>query len=87
MELKSRLAVTRRRRIVPREPRPLLAELMSSVDMPAWLDAEGIAEGTPFLIGPDGVYDVALNGYGLSTEMAGRPRNTQMAIAATRPVL
>ncbi|WP_329318787.1 tyrosine-type recombinase/integrase [Streptomyces sp. NBC_01262] len=81
MELKSRLAITRRRRIVPREPRPLLAELMSSVDMPAWLDAEGIAEGTPFLIGPDGVYDVALNGYGLSTEMAGRPRNTQMAFA------
>lgn len=59
----------------------MLAELLSSVDMAAWLDSEGIAEGTPFLISPDGEYDVPLNSYALSTQMAGRPHNTQLAFA------
>jgi hypothetical protein len=44
----------------------LLVEL-GKVD--EWLDGQDIPDGAPFLIGPDGVYDVVLNNYFLSFRM------------------
>ncbi|MDH6129863.1 integrase [Kitasatospora sp. GP82] len=66
---------------MPREPRPLLAELTAGVDMAAWLEAEGIADGTPYLMCPDGTYDIQLNSYWLSPEMTGSSRHTKLAAA------
>ena len=43
-----------------------------------WLDAEGIEDGVPFLISPDGHYDIDLNAYFL---LHPAPENTQAAIA------
>ncbi|MEU5149354.1 integrase [Streptomyces yangpuensis] len=71
--------MTQRRRPVPREPRPLLVELMASVDMAVWLDREGIPDGTPFLLSPAGEYDSGLHGYG--TRLMAGPVNTQLAFA------
>ncbi|MFF4963319.1 tyrosine-type recombinase/integrase [Streptomyces sp. NPDC001222] len=49
--------------------------------MAAWLDSEGIGEGTPFLIAPDGSYDIELNGYWTSTQMIGGSRHTRSGSA------
>jgi site-specific recombinase XerD len=76
-----RLGVTRRVRRVPAEPRPLLRELMESSDLARWLDREGIVERTPFLIGPDGVYDVELNRWWRSARMTSQSRHSRMASA------
>ncbi|MFF7988051.1 hypothetical protein ACFZDK_55220 [Streptomyces sp. NPDC007901] len=46
-----------------------------------WLDAQGIPDGTPFLISPAGEYDMGLNGYGRSPALIGGPVNTQLAFA------
>jgi len=78
------MAVTRRKRRLPREPRPLLKELLEdcgTAEMAAWLDAEGIAERTPFLIAPDGTYDVELNSYWPSSRMSGASRHTKSGSA------
>jgi len=56
----------------------LLVEL-GGVD--EWLDGAGIPDGAPFLIAPDGSYDVALNGYFLSVRMARLSRHTWEAAA------
>jgi site-specific recombinase XerD len=45
-----------------------------------WLDDRDVLDGTPFLIGPDGGYDIELNRFFL-TEMLAEPYNTQAAIA------
>ena len=71
---------TRRRLPWPRELRPLLA-LWEQQDLDGWLDAEGIPEGLPFLLGPDGRYDVELNRYFLRAQVSAAPLNTQRAIA------
>jgi len=59
----------------------LLVELVASVDMAAWLDAEGIPDGTPFLFSPAGEYDTGLNSYGRSPALISNPVNTQLAFA------
>jgi hypothetical protein len=51
---------------MPDEPRPLLAELG---DVDRWLAEEDVAERTPFLVAPDGSYDVVLNSYFTSYRM------------------
>jgi integrase len=43
-----------------------------------WLDGEGIGDGVPFLVSPDGRYDTDLNSYFLLNPA---PENTQAAIA------
>ena len=43
-----------------------------------WLDSEGIEDGVPFLISPDGHYDIDLNAYFL---LHPAPENTLAAIA------
>ena len=49
------------------------------MDMVAgWLDRQGIEDGVPFLISPDGRYDIDLNSYFLLNPA---PENTQAAIA------
>ncbi|MEV7982931.1 ATP-binding cassette domain-containing protein [Streptomyces sp. NPDC086519] len=59
----------------------MLVELVAPVDMAAWLDAEGIPDGTPFLISPAGEYDTGLNSYGRSPALISSPVNTQPAFA------
>lgn len=64
----------------PAEPRPLLTHWEPG-DLVAWLRAEGILDGLPFLLDPEGRYDVALNRYFLYGRIAAGPENTQRAIA------
>jgi site-specific recombinase XerD len=64
----------------PAEPRPLLTHWEPG-DLVAWLRAEGILDGLPFLLDPEGRYDVALNRYFLHGRIAAGPENTQRAIA------
>jgi len=64
----------------PREPRPLLM-LWEQEDLAAWLDAEDIPEGLPFLLDPTGRYDVELNRYFLRAQVSAGAKNTQRAIA------
>jgi len=71
---------TRRRLPWPAEPRPLLA-LWAPEDLDAWLAAEDIPEGLPFLLDPEGRYDVELNRYFLRAQISAGPENTQRAIA------
>jgi hypothetical protein len=71
---------TRRRLPWPAEPRPLLT-LWQPEDLVAWLKAEGILDGLPFLLDPEGRYDVALNRYFLHGRVAAGSENTQQAIA------
>jgi site-specific recombinase XerD len=71
---------TQRRLPWPAEPRPLLAQ-WEPEDLAAWLKAEGIIDGLPFLLDPDGRYDVALNRYFLDLELAAAADNTQRAHA------
>ncbi|WP_144024074.1 tyrosine-type recombinase/integrase [Amycolatopsis keratiniphila] len=73
-----RVQFTERGRQWPSEPRPLLAEL-GHVD--GWLAAEDIAERSPFLLAPDGSYDVVLNEYFDSYRMATASRHTHDASA------
>jgi site-specific recombinase XerD len=75
-----RVHFTRRRLPWPAELRPLLA-LWEQQDLDAWLDAEDVPEGLPFLLDPDGRYDVELNRYFLRAQVLAGPENTQQAIA------
>ena len=63
--------------MTPREPRPLLQRLALNA-IAGWLDGEGIEDGVPFLIAPDGRYDMDLNSYFLLNPA---PENTQAATA------
>lgn len=47
----------------------------------SWLDSQGIADGTPFLMGPGGVFDVVLNGYFGSLRMVSAALDSQEAAA------
>jgi site-specific recombinase XerD len=69
---------TERGRQWPDEPRPLLAELG---DVDRWLAEEDVAERTPFLVAPDGSYDVVLNSYFTSYRMVTASSHTQEAVA------
>jgi hypothetical protein len=72
-----RVHFTRRQLTMPRTDRPALQS--RTIDVIAdWLDGEGIEDGVPFLISPDGHYDIDLNAYFL---LHPAPENTQAAIA------
>lgn len=75
-----RIHFTRRQQPWPTDPRPLLA-LWEGADLDAWVDAEDIPDGLPFLLGPDGRYDVGLNRYFQCVQVSAGPENTQRAIA------
>ena len=62
---------------MPGTPRPTLHRLPADV-IAGWLDGEGIEDGVPFLISPDGHYDVDLNAYFL---LHPAPENTVAATA------
>jgi integrase len=72
-----RVHFTRRQLMMPRNCRPLLESLPMNV-VPGWLDHEGIEDGAPFLVSPDGRYDADLNSYFLLNPA---PENTHAAIA------
>jgi hypothetical protein len=72
-----RVHFTRRELTMPGTPRPTLHRLPADV-IAGWLDGEGIEDGTPFLISPDGHYDVDLNAYFL---LHPAPENTLAATA------
>ena len=63
--------------------RPLGHEPLLDVigDLDEWLDERGVLDGQPFLISPDGRYDVALNRYFEQARMSAAPWNTQAAHA------
>jgi hypothetical protein len=72
-----RVHFTRRQLTMPVSRRPLLQGLpMDAVS--GWLEQQGIAEGAPFLLSPDGRYDVELNSY---FRLNPAPESTQAAIA------
>jgi hypothetical protein len=72
-----RVHFTRRQLPTPGTPRLTLKGLPEGV-IAGWLDAEGIEDDVPFLISPDGHYDIDLNAYFL---LHPAPENTQAAIA------
>jgi hypothetical protein len=72
-----RVHFTRRQLTMPRTVRLTLHSLPTDV-ISGWLDREGIEDGVPFLIAPDGHYDVDLNAYFL---LHPAPENTLAAIA------
>lgn len=63
--------------MMPMSRRPLLQRLPMDV-VSGWLDQQGIEDGLPFLVSPDGLYDVGLNSY---FRLNPAPENTQAAIA------
>jgi site-specific recombinase XerD len=50
-------------------------------DLDAWLDAENVPDGAPFLISPGPEYDIDLNRYFLRPAMIGAAQNTRLAAA------
>jgi hypothetical protein len=68
---------------VRRLARPLGHEPLLDVigDLDEWLDERGVLDGQPFLISPDGRYDVALNRYFEQASMSAAPWNTKAAHA------
>jgi site-specific recombinase XerD len=73
-----RVFFTKRRLPQPRAVVPLVGELG---DLNRWLDECGLLDDAPFLLGPDGSYDVVLNGYFTGVWLRGSPKNTQAAVA------
>ncbi|GAA5766174.1 tyrosine recombinase XerC [Streptosporangium roseum] len=69
---------TERRLPRPRMDDPLLGSLG---DLDEWLDRRDVLDGQPFLLSPQGEYDVALNRYFEQIGMATAPWNTQAAHA------
>lgn len=75
--------------VLTRRGVPRLSELLPGVvvpggpldDLDAWLDAEGVPDGVPFLVSPSQEYDADLNGYFLCPVMAGAAQNTRLAAA------
>jgi len=66
---------------MPREATPLMRDLAGVfAGLDDWLDAWGVPEGQPFLIGPGGRYDLGLNRY-FTVWLAHAPANTQAAHA------
>jgi site-specific recombinase XerD len=68
---------------------PRLSELLPDVaepggptdDLDAWLDAEDVPDGVPFLVSPGLEYDIDLNRYFLRPAMIGAAQNTRLAAA------
>ena len=75
-----RVHFTRRQLMMPRTARPTLLSLNGD-GVADWLDSEGIEDGVPFLISPDGRYDIDLNAYFL---LHPAPENTLAATATSR---
>jgi hypothetical protein len=50
-------------------------------DLDAWLDAENVPDGVPFLVSPALEYDIDLNRYFLRPAMTGTAQNTRLAVA------
>src|SRR6266508_1914481 len=73
-----RVVFTRRGLPRPRVREPLL-EVLGDLD--EWLDRNEVLDGQPFLISPDGRYDVTLNRYFEQIRMGAAPWNTQAAHA------
>ena len=66
--------------MMPRTARPTLLSLNGD-GVADWLDSEGIEDGVPFLISPDGRYDIDLNAYFM---LHPAPENTLAATATSR---
>ncbi len=62
----------------PKSPDPLINLLW---DLDEWLDSRGVLEGQPYLISPEGIYDIELNEY-FALELAASPNDTQRAHAS-----
>ena len=64
-------------------PRPQVCDPLIDLlwDLDEWLDDRDVLDGTPYLISPDGVYDIELNAY-FTTELAASPEDTQRAHAS-----
>lgn len=62
----------------PQSPDPLINLLW---DLDEWLDSRGVLEGQPYLISPEGIYDIELNEY-FALELAASPNDTQRAHAS-----
>ena len=76
-----RVHFTRRELSWPRELPVLMTELAGLfAGLDERLDVLGVPEGRPFLVGPRGEYDVALNRY-FAVWLAHSPANTQAAHA------
>jgi Phage integrase, N-terminal SAM-like domain len=68
---------------------PRLSDLLPEVaepggradDLDAWLDAEDVPDGAPFLVSPALEYDIDLNRYFLRPAMIGAAQNTRLAAA------
>src|SRR6266508_982696 len=73
-----RVVFTRRGLPRPRVREPLL-EVLGDLD--EWLDRNEVLDGQPFLISPDGRYDVTLNRYFEQIRMGAAPWNTQASHA------
>lgn len=73
-----RVVFTGRRLARPLAHEPLLEVVR---DLDEWLDERGVLDGLPFLISPDGRYDVSLNRYFEQAGMTVAPWNTQAAHA------
>lgn len=63
----------------PKQPHPFDAGLAEGWDR--WRHADGVPDGTPFLLDPAWCYDVELNAFFRSAEMLGCARNTQLGYA------
>jgi Phage integrase, N-terminal SAM-like domain len=50
-------------------------------DLDAWLDAEDVPDGAPFLVSPALEYDIDLTRYFLRPAMIGAAQNTRLAAA------
>jgi hypothetical protein len=69
---------------------PRLSELLPEAaepggpadDLDAWLDAEDVPDGAPFLISPALEYDIDLNRYFLRPAIIGAAQNTRLASVA-----
>jgi hypothetical protein len=68
---------------------PRLSELLPGVaepggpadDLEAWLDAEDVPDGLPFLVSPALEYDIDLNRYFLRPAMIAAAQHTRLAVA------
>src|ERR1700722_2511475 len=75
-----RIHFTRRTFSMPQHPRPLL-EGLSRTEVAEFLDENDIPDFLPFLIAPDGSYDIELNGYFMRAAISAGPENTAKATA------
>jgi hypothetical protein len=73
-----RIVFTRRRLQVPQSDDLLFTAIR---DLDKWLDVHDVPDGQPFLISPQGQYDVRLNRFFAQARMSTAPPNTQAAHA------